>query len=100
MSLHSCTVTVKLAEVLLQHTKNGHENQNVCINLFLRKIIGLVSHLMNAYCFLQFFDGLVVSLTVFLVRTTHIFAFCYGKYAKQIRNEVFNNPEVSSFIHN
>lgn len=28
-----------------------------------RRIIGLVSHLMNAYCFLQFFDGLVVSLT-------------------------------------
>ncbi|PWA22061.1 hypothetical protein CCH79_00010301, partial [Gambusia affinis] len=25
-----------------------------------QKIIGLVSHLMNAYCFLQFFDGLVV----------------------------------------
>ncbi|XP_068584525.1 multidrug and toxin extrusion protein 1-like [Cebidichthys violaceus] len=31
------------------------------------KIIGLVSHLMNAYCFLQFFDGLVCVCTgVFL----------------------------------
>ncbi|XP_061575598.1 multidrug and toxin extrusion protein 1-like [Cololabis saira] len=27
------------------------------------KIIGLVSHLMNAYCFLQFFDGLVCVCT-------------------------------------
>lgn len=31
------------------------------LNLTFRKIIGLVSHLLNAYCFLQFFDGLVVS---------------------------------------
>ncbi|KAM9733981.1 multidrug and toxin extrusion protein 1-like isoform 1-T2 [Menidia menidia] len=31
------------------------------------KIIGLISHLMNAYCFLQFFDGLVcVSTGIFL----------------------------------
>lgn len=31
------------------------------LNDHFRKIVGLVSHLMNAYCFLQFFDGLVVS---------------------------------------
>uniref|UniRef100_A0A3B3XRY2 Multidrug and toxin extrusion protein n=1 Tax=Poecilia mexicana TaxID=48701 RepID=A0A3B3XRY2_9TELE len=30
------------------------------------KIIGLVSHLMNAYCFLQFFDGLGVCTGIFL----------------------------------
>uniref|UniRef100_A0A8D3D790 Multidrug and toxin extrusion protein n=1 Tax=Scophthalmus maximus TaxID=52904 RepID=A0A8D3D790_SCOMX len=30
------------------------------------KIIGLVSHLMNAYCFLQFFDGLCVCTGIFL----------------------------------
>ncbi len=30
---------------------------------YFRKIIGLVSHLLNAYCFLQFFDGLVVSFS-------------------------------------
>uniref|UniRef100_A0A8D3A3U3 Multidrug and toxin extrusion protein n=1 Tax=Scophthalmus maximus TaxID=52904 RepID=A0A8D3A3U3_SCOMX len=30
------------------------------------KIVGLVSHLMNAYCFLQFFDGLCVCTGIFL----------------------------------
>uniref|UniRef100_A0A8C4I9W0 Multidrug and toxin extrusion protein n=1 Tax=Dicentrarchus labrax TaxID=13489 RepID=A0A8C4I9W0_DICLA len=30
---------------------------------YFRKIVSLVSHLMNAYCFLQFFDGLVCVCT-------------------------------------
>ena len=46
------------------------QTQIHAFNCHSRKIINLVSHLMNAYCFLQIFDGLVVSPPACLVCST------------------------------
>uniref|UniRef100_A0AAQ4QT04 Multidrug and toxin extrusion protein n=1 Tax=Gasterosteus aculeatus aculeatus TaxID=481459 RepID=A0AAQ4QT04_GASAC len=58
----TCKMSFALAGILLGSTKT------VIGYLFTsdEKIIGLVSHLMNAYCFLQFFDGLCVCTGIFL----------------------------------
>lgn len=50
------------------------ESKYLFIILFFRNIARIVSNLMNAYCFLQLFDGLVVSPPVRIQSRADLFA--------------------------